>query len=92
MIDFIINMTFADWLGIAGSILICLGYLAVSNRWVESDSARFHWLNLTGAGLLLVSLGFRPNYGAILIETIWAAIAVYSLIRLFIKSNNPKTD
>ncbi len=39
-------------------------------------------MNLGGAALLLYSLWFRPNPGAVLIEVIWAAIALLALARL----------
>ena len=40
---------------------------------------------LVGAVLLLVSLWYRPNPGAILIEVIWAAIALAALARLLLR-------
>ena len=82
MSEFITSLMWYDWVGIVGSLLLCLAYLAVSNKWLASDEAPFQWINLIGAGLLLLSLCFRPNYGAILIEIIWALIAVISLVRI----------
>ena len=80
MIDYLKTMTVFDWVGIVGSLLICAGYLSVSRKWMAADARTFHVVNLAGATLLLLSLYFRPNPGAILIELIWASIAIYSLV------------
>lgn len=55
----------------------------VSRRRVDPEGAGYNLMNLVGAALLLVSLWFRPNPGAILIEAVWAVIALMALLRLF---------
>ncbi len=74
-------MTLIDWLGVLGSIFIAGAYLAVSRGWVDPERPAFNLLNLFGAGLILWSLWFRPNAGAILIEVLWICIAVAALAR-----------
>ncbi len=74
-------MTPIDWLGVLGSIVIASAYLAVTRGWVAADQPLFNLLNLAGAGLILWSLYYRPNAGAILIEVLWVAIAVTALLR-----------
>lgn len=81
MADLINDMTLIDWLGVLGSLFIAGAYLAVSRGWVNAERPAFHVLNLIGAGLILWSLWFRPNAGAILIEVLWVLIAVAALIR-----------
>jgi len=71
-----------DAVGVLGSLLLCVAYAAVSNQWLASNSIRFQVMNLVGALLLLASLWTRPNYGAILIEIVWAMIATVSLFRI----------
>ena len=75
------EMTIIDWLGVLGSFCIATAYLAVSRGWVDAERPAFNLLNLAGAGLILWSLWFRPNVGAILIEVLWILIAVAALIR-----------
>lgn len=75
------DLTFIDWLGVLGSLIIAGAYLAVSRGWVEATRPAFNFLNLTGAGLILLSLYDRPNAGAILIEVLWVLIAIYALVR-----------
>ena len=75
------DLTWIDWLGILGSLMIAGAYLAVSRAWVDGTRPAFHFINLGGAVLILFSLWFRPNAGAILIEVLWIFIAVTSLWR-----------
>ena len=75
------EMTLIDWLGVLGSFLIAGDYLAVTRGWVAADRPVFNLLNLAGAGLILWSLWYRPNAGAILIEVLWEGIAATALLR-----------
>ena len=75
------DLTLIDWLGVLGSLMIAGAYLAVSRSWVDAERPPFHLLNLAGAVLILWSLYYRPNAGAILIEILWVAIAVFALAR-----------
>jgi len=75
------DFTFIDALGVLGSLVIAGAYLAVSRSWVDATRPVFNLLNLGGAILILLSLYYRPNAGAILIEVLWVAIALYSLVR-----------
>ena len=75
------DLTFVDWIGVLGSLVIAGAYLAVSRTWVDPERPIFQLMNLAGALMILVSLYYRPNAGAILIEVLWIAIALYSLTR-----------
>lgn len=77
----LVDMTWIDWLGILGSFLIAGAYLAVSRAWVDAELPVFNLLNLVGAVLILWSLWYRPNAGAILIEVLWIIIAMAALAR-----------
>jgi len=79
------DFTFLDSLGILGSLLICAAYLAVSLKRVDPEGFAFHIVNASGSILLLVSLYFRPNPGAILIEVLWLAIAGFGIGRALLK-------
>jgi len=82
VVEILAGLTFPDWLGIAGSSMICTAYLAVANGWVDARRLGYHVINLAGSVLLLISLYYRPNAGAILIEVLWASIAIYALVRI----------
>lgn len=76
------DLTPIDILGICGSLLIAAAYFAVSNGKVSPERAPFHLINLAGAALILLSLWYRPNPGAIVIEVLWSIIALAALFRL----------
>lgn len=72
---------FLDLVGIVGALTICAAYLAVSIRRLDPEGFRYQGANALGSILLLISLYFRPNPGAILIEAIWLAIALFAIGR-----------
>ncbi|HUF86282.1 MAG TPA: hypothetical protein VMM59_02780 [Thermohalobaculum sp.] len=74
-----------DLVGIIGALTICAAYLLVSIRRVDPEGVRYQGANALGSTLLLISLAFRPNPGAILIEAIWLAIAVFALTRIWLR-------
>lgn len=75
------DFTFIDWIGVFGSVIIAGAYLAVSRSWVDATRPSFNFLNLFGAILVLLSLYYRPNAGAIIIEILWILIAIAALFR-----------
>lgn len=77
------GLTMYDWVGIVGSLIISSGYLAVTRGWVDAQKPLFNLANLVGAVLILISLYTRPNAGAIIIEVLWLAIAIYALSQHF---------
>lgn len=79
------EMTAIDWLGVLGSFMIAGAYLAVSRGWVAAEKPAFNLMNLGGAALILWSLWYRPNAGAILIEVLWILIALAALTRWVLK-------
>ena len=79
------DFTFLDFVGVVGSLMICAAYLAVSLRRVDPEGFRYHFFNAGGSTLLLISLYFRPNPGAILIEVLWLAIAGFGISRAFLR-------
>lgn len=81
MTAFLADLTPIDWIGVLGSFLVAGAYLAVSRNWVDGAGPAFNLLNLAGAALILLSLWFRPNPGAITMETLWALIAAAALLR-----------
>lgn len=82
--SFIAEMTTLDWLGVLGSFLIAGAYFGVSSGKMDGEAPPFQLLNLAGAVLILASLYYRPNAGAIMIEVLWVGIAIYSLIRYWV--------
>ncbi len=78
-------MTTLDLVGVAGALLICAAYLAVSVGRVAAEGFTYQGANALGSALLLISLWFRPNPGAIVIEALWLAIALFALGRIWMR-------
>lgn len=68
-----------DAIGLIGALMLCGAYLGVARGWLDAQRLPYHLINLGGSGLLLISLWFTPNPGAILIEVLWAAIALTAI-------------
>ena len=79
------DLTLIDWIGVLGSFIIAGAYFAATRNWVRAERPTFNLLNLCGAGMILVSLYFRPNAGAIMIEVLWVGIALLALFRWFFR-------
>ena len=79
--NWLYEMTLIDWLGVVGSFFIAGAYFGVSTGKLNGEGSKFQYLNLLGALLILLSLYFRPNAGAIMIEVLWVSIALYSLAK-----------
>ena len=80
-----LHLTWIDWVGILGSLMIAGAYLAVSRAWVNAEKPTFNLMNLIGALLILFSLYFEPVPGAIMIEVFWILIAFFALYSYFSK-------
>ena len=71
----------ADAAGLLGAGLILCAYAAVQFGRLEPQAPPALLLNLVGAGLVLVSLYFRFNLAAALLEGAWALIAAAGRVR-----------
>jgi hypothetical protein len=76
-----LEFTPVDYLGILGSFLIAGAYFGVSSGRLDGEKPLFNLINLAGAAFILVSLYYRPNPGAIVIEVLWVIIALVALVR-----------
>ena len=88
MLNYFISFTFLDWVGIIGSLLIAFAYYGVSNNIFSPEKIVFHLINLLGSILILASLYFKPNPGAILIELLWIFIASLGIYKYFFNIYN----
>jgi len=70
----------ADILGLIGGAIMVAAF-AYSNIAPRMSLAMFNLFNLVGAALMIVSLSVHFNLAAMLLEIIWAAIALFGLIK-----------
>lgn len=75
--DFII----ADGIGLLGSIVIVVAYYLATRNILPADKIPFNACNIVGGLLVTVSLIYRPNLGAIVIEIMFLLIATLAIWR-----------
>ncbi|MBX2915066.1 MAG: hypothetical protein KF856_07320 [Cyclobacteriaceae bacterium] len=73
-------------LGWIGSVAVIAAYALNSLQKIKSDSISFQLLNLGGAVLLIINSVFKEAYPFTFINTVWAIIAVVSIVRMMQKS------
>ncbi|MCP5085559.1 MAG: hypothetical protein GY952_01950 [Rhodobacteraceae bacterium] len=82
---FLAELGFIDWVGVVGSFVIAGAYFGVSGGYLNGERPPFQLFNLTGAAMILGSLWYKPNAGAIMIEVLWVTIALYWLAKHFLR-------
>jgi hypothetical protein len=66
-------------LQIIGAVLILVPFAWSQLRGMSTTSALYLWLNLAGSGLLAVLALIGEQWGFLLLEGCWAAVAAWSL-------------
>ena len=74
-------MTLPNILGIIGSAIVIVAYLAVARGSIAADSRPYYLSNLIGAALIFASLWWAWNLPAAVVEIFWGAISAYGLLR-----------
>ncbi|HEV8589947.1 MAG TPA: hypothetical protein VGQ72_13820 [Pyrinomonadaceae bacterium] len=77
------NMQYAwyDFAGNIGVALMVLAYLLIQAEKVRSRNLSYSLMNGIGALLVVVSLLYRFNLSAFLVESFWFVISVYGLLK-----------
>ncbi len=68
-------------IGTLGMVLVVYAYFLLQSHKVTSHDAKFQYLNLVGAILLIISLCFHFNLGSFLIEVFWIVITIYGILK-----------
>jgi hypothetical protein len=63
-----------------GSLLILTAFVAAQRGRMTTESRSYLWLNLVGAAILAVLAAREEQLGFLLLETVWALVAGYSLL------------
>ncbi len=75
-----ISSFIADIIGFIGGFFIICAY-AYSNISDNMNLLLFNVMNLLGAGFLIVSLSVNFNLPNMVLETIWACIAIFGIMK-----------
>lgn len=78
-------MALPDAVGFAGVAIILVAYASAALGRLNATSAVAHGMNFVGAALILVSLAFKPNPAAIVMESAWALVGLFGLLRAALK-------
>ena len=70
-----------DFAGNVGVVLMVLGYLLLQAEKIRSSDLSYSLMNGVGAMLVLISLIYRFNVSAFLVELFWLLISIYGLVR-----------
>ena len=75
-----------DLVGNVGVLLMVAAYLLLQLEKLSSSAVSYLLMNALGAILVMISLAFRFNLSAFLVEAFWLLISLYGLMKpLFAK-------
>jgi len=74
-----------DLIGNFGVALMVLGYLLLQAERLRSSDLSYSLMNGVGALLVVVSLLYRFNLSAFLVEIFWLLISIYGLIKFVVR-------
>lgn len=78
------NLGAFDLVGFIGVLLIIVAYLLLQLDKLSNSSPSYSLLNAAGALLIIVSLIFRFNLSAFLVEVFWFLISLFGLTKSLI--------
>lgn len=70
-----------DFVGNTGVLLMVVAYLLLQLEKLSSSALSYLVLNATGAILVMISLVFRFNLSAFMMEAFWLVISLYGLAK-----------
>ena len=82
------NFHLFDLAGFIGVLLIVVAYLLLQLDKLPSSSPRYSLMNAAGALLIIVSLVFKFNLSAFIVEAFWFLISLLGLWRALISRKN----
>jgi hypothetical protein len=77
------HLTWFDLVGFIGVLLIIIAYLLLQLDKLPSSSPNYSLLNAAGALLIIVSLIFKFNLSAFVVEAFWLLISLFGLTKSF---------
>jgi hypothetical protein len=78
-----------DLVQLVGALLVLGGFAAAQHGRVDAKSVGYLVTNLLGAGLLAAVALIGRDWGFLLLEGVWAAVSLVSLIKLWAAASGP---
>ena len=82
-------LTWFDLAGFIGVLLIVIAYLLLQLDKLPSAAPSYSLLNAGGALLIILSLVYKFNLSAFIVEVFWFLISLLGLAKAFISRKNP---
>ncbi|HUS08979.1 MAG TPA: hypothetical protein VMZ30_00845 [Pyrinomonadaceae bacterium] len=79
--EFDLDYGWFDLVGNLGVLLMVVAYLLLQLEKLSSSAVSYLLLNAVGAVLVIISLSFRFNLSAFLMEAFWLLISLYGLTK-----------
>ena len=89
MISMVANLTWFDLAGFIGVVMIVIAYLLLQLDKLPSSSLSYSLLNAAGALLIIISLIFKFNLSAFIVEVFWFLISLLGLTKSLVSRKNP---
>jgi hypothetical protein len=84
-----LNYSWFDLVGNIGVLLMVIAYLLLQLEKISSSAFSYLLLNTIGAVMVIVSLMFRFNLSAFLMEVFWLLISLYGLAKPLFSKTKP---
>lgn len=65
-----------------GALLILAGFAGLQFGRTHADAPAYLWCNFIGAGLLTAVGWIERQWGFLLLESVWCAVAAWALLRM----------
>ena len=78
-----------DLIGTVGVLLMVIAYLLLQLERMSSSGISYLLLNAVGSSLVIISLLFRFNFSAFLMEAFWLLISLYGLTKSVFSRPSP---
>ncbi|NTZ43018.1 permease [Altererythrobacter sp. SALINAS58] len=87
----IMHSDLANIVGFAGMVLIVAAYAYVTAA-KQPNPFILHATNLVGAALLALSLLVNTNLPSLVLEGVWASVAIWGLVKAFRTKRRNRTE
>jgi len=83
-----LDYSWFDLVGNIGVLLMVVAYLLLQLEKLSSSAVSYLLLNAAGAVLVIISLMFRFNFSAFLMEAFWLLISLYGLTKTLLSKRS----